>query len=104
MGNHSATNYGPRNFSSPVYFDLSGGIFRAFPEPGMLDTLEFAEVLRAGVLRSGLANGKPPAEAGYVSLAGSILEYLKENLEVTVPQNALSRTRAQAGEVRCHVR
>lgn len=55
----------------------------------MLDPHEFAEVLRAGVLRSGLANGKSPAEAGYVSLAGSILEYLKTHLEVTVPAGSL---------------
>ena len=50
----------------------------------MLDAVKFAEALRAGVARSGLAGGKPLLEAGYVSLAGSVIEYLKANLEVTV--------------------
>ncbi|MCD6024098.1 MAG: hypothetical protein K0Q91_1014 [Fibrobacteria bacterium] len=65
----------------------------------MLEVKEFAEALRHGIARSGLGRGKPPSEAGYVSLAGTLLEYLRENLEVTVPPG-----REGEREVRCRVR
>lgn len=75
----------------------------------MLDPYEFADALRAGVIRSGLADGKNAADAGYVSLAGAILDYLKTHLEVTVPGEAFQREHpapsplSTLSDVRCRV-
>jgi hypothetical protein len=54
-----------------------------------LDVQEFADALRLGVARSGLADGRRISEANYTSLAGTILEYLKTHMEVTLPAGTL---------------
>jgi hypothetical protein len=73
----------------------------------MLDAQGFAEALRKGVARSGLAVDARIAEAGYLSLAGTILAYLKENLEVTVSSDRIREAAGGASdraEVECRIR
>jgi hypothetical protein len=70
----------------------------------MLDAREFAEALRQGVIRSGLTEGRGAADARYLSLAGTIVEYLKKNLEVTVPAGVLpAAAQSESPAVRCRV-
>jgi hypothetical protein len=104
IAGRTASGFRVAFLSPPPYLARIDPPFRRGAEgEKMLDAQQFADAIRLGVQRSGLAAGRSAADAGYLSLAGTLIEYLKDNLEVTVPANALA-PESGPSSIRCEVR